>query len=109
MMDFEELAVVAKWDYVELAEELAEAKTSLEFAQAEFDRAKQAYMDAEPPRGEALETGEWVINYTKDTVRRAFSKDKMIAVYGKAEYDRFTEEKPQAGHVRISKAKDGGF
>lgn len=99
-------------DYVRLAEELAEAYWAKKIAEEVYEGALEAYRATNPAPG-SVEQGGVKITRTKDTVRKTFNKDRMIGVYGKAEYDRFVEERPQAGSIRISvltpEDNEGGF
>lgn len=96
----------------EIRADLREAYWAKKFATEAYDEALKAYRATDPAPG-SVDHEDIKITRTKDTVRKTFNKDRMIGVYGKAEYDRFVEEKPQEGSIRISvltpEEDEGGF
>lgn len=95
----------------QVRDRLREAKIAKDNAADEYDAAVEAYKERFPMPGTTEHEG-FKFTMTKDTTRKTFNKTKFTAVYGQAEYNRFVDEKPQAGSLRITPVQfddDGGF
>lgn len=88
----------------QITRELREAYWGRKIAEEAYEDALAAYKATDPVPG-SVEVDDIKVTRTKDTVRKTFNQKKFKAVYGTQEYDRFVEEKPQAGSVRISVLK----
>lgn len=85
----------------QIIENLEAAYWAKQVASEAYEEALAEYKATNPEPGAV--TGDMVtITRTKDGTRKTFDSKKFKAVYGTAEYDRFVEEKPQAGSIRIT-------
>lgn len=88
----------------QIIENLEAAYWAKQVANEAYEEALAEYKATNPEPGAV--TGDMVtITRTKDGTRKTFDSKKFKAVYGTAEYDRFVEEKPQAGSIRITVRK----
>ena len=84
----------------QVIENLEAAYWAKQVANEAYEEALAEYKATNPEPGAV--TGDMVtITRTKDGTRKTFDSKKFKEVYGAAEYDRFVEEKPQAGSIRI--------
>lgn len=89
----------------QVIENLEAAYWAKKVAEEAYADALEAYKATNPEPGSV--DGEGIkITRTKDGTRKTFDSKKFKAVYGVAEYDRFVEEKPQAGSIRIAPLKN---
>lgn len=104
-----------------MSKSIEELAADVDYAHMVKEQAEEAYKDAlaewadAHPNPGSIKTDRIIINRAKDGTRKTFNKTRFTAVYGAQEYERFVDEKPQAGSVSVRKitAKDsdqgGGF
>ena len=87
-----------------LLAELREAYWAKRIAEDNYNEVLAAYKATDPAPG-SVEVDDIKITRTKDTTRKSFNQKKFKAVYGVTEYERFVDEKPQEGSVRVTVLK----
>ena len=88
-----------------IIEDLEAAYWAKKVAEEAYADALEAYRATNPEPG-SVDGDAVKITRTKDGTRKTFDSKKFKAVYGLAEYDRFVEEKPQAGSICIVPLKN---